>query len=126
MNKILSYILILISLISCSKENRLNGKKYIKKTETETIITLEFAQNENKINGKVVNNYFGNFEINGNNIKFDPIGSTMMLGMPKDMEIEQQFFSFMNDVTNYYIDNNQLILLDKNGKKFIFEKVNNN
>ncbi len=126
MNKILSYILILISLISCSKENRLNGKKYIKKTETETIITLEFAQNENKINGKVVNNYFGNFEINGNNIKFDSIGSTMMLGMPKDMEIEQQFFSFMNDVTNYYIDNNQLILLDKNGKKFIFEKVNNN
>lgn len=126
MNKILSYILILISLISCSKENRLNGKKYIKKTETEIIITLEFAQNENKINGKVVNNYFGNFEINGNNIKFDSIGSTMMLGMPKDMEIEQQFFSFMNDVTNYYIDNNQLILLDKNGKKFIFEKVNNN
>lgn len=124
MKKILSVALLSISIISCSKETKLNGNKYILKSSNGSDILLTFSENENRISGKVVNNYFGNYEVsNDNKISFGPIASTMMMGPVKDMETEQNFFKFMNTVNNYEINENNLTLTGKDGSFMKFEKI---
>lgn len=124
MKKILSVALLSISIISCSKETKLNGNKYILKSSNGSDILLTFSENENRISGKVVNNYFGNYEVsNDNKISFGPIASTMMMGPAKDMETEQNFFKFMNTVNNYEINENNLTLTGEDGSVMKFEKI---
>ena len=49
-----------------------------------TDITLSFDANEMRVNGQVVNLYNGSYEVNGNQIKFSPFASTMMMGCNAD------------------------------------------
>lgn len=124
MKKILSVALLSISLISCAKEDKLNGNSYILKSLNGCDISLIFSEKENRISGKVVNNYFGFYEISDNNkISFGPIASTMMMGPEDDMETEQEFFKFMNTVNNYKIKGDILTLTGKDGSVMKFEKI---
>lgn len=111
MKKLLSYALISLSLCACNQDQTLKGKNYKTTTADGTEITLLFDANEDRVAGKVVNNYFGPYVTQEEKIKFGPLASTMMMGPQKAMKDENNYMKFMNqDVETYEIKGNKLIL----------------
>ncbi len=122
MKKLLSYALISLSLLGCNQEQTLKGKNYKTTTKNGTEITLLFDANEDRVSGKVVNNYFGPYVIREQQIKFGPLASTMMMGPQNQMEDENNYMKFMNqDVETYEIKDNKLILKSAN-EEMIFNE----
>ena len=93
MKKLLTGLVAILMVVACSKSSEsLRGKSFVTETANGTKITLNFDATENRVSGKVVNNFFGPYEIDGNNIKFGMIGSTMMMGPEDAMKAEYEFF----------------------------------
>ena len=90
-----------------------------------TKITLNFAADQDRAYGKIVNNYNAPYEISGSKIKFGPAAATMMMGIDENaMRVEREYFQFLGDVNSYKIAGNELLLQASGGKKMIFEKMN--
>ncbi|MGN0929731.1 MAG: META domain-containing protein [Alphaproteobacteria bacterium] len=124
MKKIISTVFMATMLFACSKNEKLNGNKYINKSDNNVQISLSFAENEDRLFGKVVNNYFTTYRIDGNKINYNGIASTMMMGPQDAMEVEQKYFGFMNGKPiEYEVKDAQLILKNTNGETMIFDKV---
>ena len=86
-------------------------------------ITLSFDPAEMRVYGKIVNLYNGGYTVDGDEIKFEPFASTMMMGEPEAMEIEQEYFEFMPTVETYELAENKLTLIGANGKEIVFTQV---
>ena len=86
-------------------------------------ITLSFDANEMRVNGQVVNLYNGTYEANGNQIKFSPFASTMMMGPMDAMQTEQDYFQFMTTVETYDLTDGRLTLKNAEGKEIVFQQV---
>ena len=124
MNKLVSVALATILLFACSKVEKFNGNNYVNKANDGVQITLSFANDEDRLSGKVVNNYFANYSINGNKFIVDGVGSTMMMCPQNAMEVEQKYFEFMNNSPiEYEVKGNKLILKNKTGQVMVFDKV---
>ncbi len=112
MKNIIMTLFLIISLTACFKEElpSLNGKNFT--LENNKDVTLGFADNENKMYGKYINNYFGTYKINNEDstIKFEPIGSTMMMGPIDEMEKERVYLENLNKVNKIGFKNNILTL----------------
>lgn len=90
---------------------------------TGTDITLSFDANEMRVNGQVVNLYNGSYEVNGDQIKFSPFASTMMMGPMDAMQTEQDYFQFMATVESYDLTDGRLTLKNADGKEIVFQQV---
>ena len=124
MNKLVSVALATTLLFACSKAEKFNGNNYVNKANDGVQITLSFANDEDRLSGKVVNNYFANYSINGNKFVVDGVGSTMMMGPQNAMEVEQKYFEFMNNSPiEYEVTGNKLSLKNKKGEVIVFDKV---
>lgn len=88
-----------------------------------TDITLSFDANEMRVNGQVVNLYNGSYEVNGDQIKFSPFASTMMMGPMDAMQTEQDYFQFMATVESYDLTDGRLTLKNADGKEIVFQQV---
>ncbi len=86
-------------------------------------ITLSFDPTEMRVYGGVVNRYNGGYSADGDNIKFDGFASTMMMGEPEAMEIEQEYFEFMPTVERYELTDGTLTLIATDGKEIVFTQV---
>ena len=86
-------------------------------------ITLSFAPDEMRVNGRVVNLYNGAYTADGNTIKFDGFASTMMMGEPDAMETEAEYFQFMPTVETYELSDGKLTLTAADGKEIVFIQV---
>ena len=86
-------------------------------------ITLSFDPAEMRVYGKIVNLYNGGYTAEGEEIKFEPFASTMMMGEPDAMEIEQEYFEFMPTVEKYDLNDGKLILIGTDGKEIVFTQV---
>lgn len=86
-------------------------------------ITLSFATDEMRVNGRVVNIYNGGYEVNGDQIKFGPFASTMMMGPRDAMQTEQDYFQFMATVDTYSLTDGRLTLKNADGKEIVFQQV---
>lgn len=100
----------------------LKGKHFVANQPDATIV-LSFAPDEMRVNGKVVNLYNGAYTADGNNIKFDGFASTMMMGEPKAMAAETEYFQFMPTVTTYELRDGTLVLTSDNGTEIVFTMV---
>lgn len=77
--------------------------------------TISLSVNDKTISGNTgCNNFNGRFTLKGNKISFDQMASTKMFC--KNMDIEDRFFSTLEKVDSYTIENNELILLNKANK----------
>ena len=124
MKKFVSVALATTLLFACSKAEKFNGNNYVNKANDGVQITLSFANDEDRLSGKVVNNYFANYSINGNIFIVDGVGSTMMMGPQNAMEVEQKYFEFMNNSPiEYEVKGNKLSLKNKKGEVMVFDKV---
>jgi len=61
------------------------------------------------------NRFFGHYEMNGDAIKFDQIGSTKMFCEGR-MDVEQKFLSTLGEAARWKINEGTLQLFDANGR----------
>ena len=125
MKKFLSTVLACGLLAACSaQDNSFKGKEYkMSDTANNAEITLAFAQDENRYFGKVVNNYFGQYETEGNTLKFGPAGATMMAGPENLMKAESQYLMTLPQVNAFVLEGKNLTLKTSDGKDLIFIEV---
>ncbi len=110
MKKVWMMLVAATILSGCAEkaETSLQGRKFV--LESDKNITLSFDTNENRFAGKVVNNYFGSYTLENDNIKFGLIASTMMTGPENEMKKEQAYFQNLGKVKTYSLKNKTLEL----------------
>lgn len=116
-----------LALAACGDTNTQNpellkGANFIS-AQPGVDITLSFAPDEMRVNGRVVNLYNGTYTADGDTIKFDGFASTMMMGAPEAMETETEYFQFMPMVETYELSDGKLTLTATNGKEIVFIQV---
>lgn len=123
MNKFLSVLAALLTLTSCSKsEETIVGKTYT--LLPEKAITLTFDAKENRFYGQAVNNYFGEYKIDKQNITLTLIGSTMMAAPEPEMKKETDYFRNLGKVKTYTL-NGQSLELKGDGITLKYEQAKN-
>lgn len=125
MKKLLSLMLALVVVVGCAaKDNSFKGKEYkLTDAENGAEITLGFSATENRYFGKAVNNYFGMYTLEGNQITFGPAGSTMMMGPQPMMEAEGNYFKALPMTKTFNLDGKKLTLKTSEGKSLVFEEI---
>lgn len=124
MKKICALVLGLM-LAACSKNpaEQIKGNDYVLIDAPEGMeISIGFDNEAPKFYGQAVNRYFGNYEIDGNKIKFSAIGSTMMAAPEPMMKAETEYFQNIGNIENIKIEGNKLIL-SGGDTKLEFEQV---
>ncbi|MFI3242290.1 MAG: META domain-containing protein [Alphaproteobacteria bacterium] len=126
MKKTLYIILLSLIFTSCSKQEELSSKTYtLTNPKQNTTITLGFNTKENRFFGKIINNFFGTYNIDGKKITFSPAGTTMMMGPQEAMEAEQDFLKTLPNISSYKIQDKTLTLNTSKGDKLIFTEIQN-
>ncbi len=127
MSKFMSLIagILMFSACSAQEPNSFIGKEYkLTQAPNNAEITLGFDGKENRYFGKAaVNNYFGAYTLEGENLSFGPAGATMMAGPEPLMTAEQEYLQFLSDVKSYKLEGKKLILNGSEGKTLTFEET---
>lgn len=113
-------------LTACGEEQQTTFKGFEYKmlnAPNNAEATLAFDPVENRFFGKVVNRYFGTYNIDGNNIKFGPAASTMMMGAPEQMEAEYELLKAFPEIKSFEFAGSKLIFTLEDGSKMEFTKV---
>lgn len=86
-------------------------------------ISLDLEQG--KVSGSGgCNRYFGNYRLQGEQIRIESIGSTMMACDERIMELEQHFFERLTQTVSFRIEAGQLLFLDAHNKPLlVFSKT---
>ena len=131
MKKILVAILMCLTVLGCKEEPILKkstptikGVTYVlMNTPNDATITLTFSGEDNRYFGKVLNNYFGSYEMQDDgNLTLSGAASTMMAG-PRDlMQLEQDYFIKLSKVIGYEVSGETLTLHLSNNDKLEFKK----
>ena len=100
----------------------LRGANFVSQ-QPDATITLSFAADEMKANGRVVNLYNGAYTVEGNKMHFGPVASTMMMGPAEAMQVEQEYFKFLDAVETYDLSDGRLTLRDASGTEMVFTQV---
>lgn len=84
-----------------------------------TFVILE----DNKIAGKVVNNYMANYSVDDdhNFVIESPMGTTRMMGEPTAMQAETDYLELLGSVVSLSVLDNKLILTTNDDRELIFE-----
>lgn len=125
MKKLLSLMFALVLTVACSSsEDSFKGKEYkMQDAANNAEITLGFDAKESRFFGKVVNNYFGQYEVDANSIKFGPAGATMMAGPENLMKAESQYLMTLPTVNSFVLEGKKLTLKTADGKELVFEEI---
>lgn len=84
----------------------LNGKE-VKLSDPNSNMFIQFDVVEKRVDGRAAcNRFFGNYEMDGNSLKFSPMGATRM-ACP-DLQIETEFFQTLDKVDAFTIKDNLL------------------
>lgn len=119
---LLAFGLMFAAVSGCSESPAtINGSTYVLTNGTMPI-TLGFDENGDRYFGKAVNNYFGPYKTDGDQITFGAGGATMMMGDPAQMEAERAYLIDLSNVATYKAAGNTLTLTLKDGKELKFEK----
>ena len=109
MKKIYCLWLVVFSLLGCSNQltPEIKGKTF---TQNNSNYTITFDAKENKFYGKALNNYFGTYKLEKNQLSLELTGATMMMGSPQDMENETIYFKNLSKINSYNLNNKTLTL----------------
>lgn len=125
MKKLALALAAFILIAGCSsKQESFKGKEYqLLQPQNGAEVTLGFDAKDPRFFGKVVNNFFGNYQVDGKKIKFGPAGSTMMMGPEPAMEAEQNFLQILPRIVSYRFVDSTLILVTNNGQELAFKEI---
>lgn len=122
MKKLVLILLSLLILAGCNKMaenniiNNINHHEF--KLESNNKITIGF-DNSSVYGSAGVNRYMGSYTIKDNKITFGQMGTTMMMGLPEDMDNETAYLKSLSDNVSISYENNVLTIGDN---KFILVK----
>lgn len=127
MKKFLSVFLCILIMSGCgAKAESFKGKEYkLRNAENNAEIILGFGADGNRFFGKVVNNYFGTYAVEKDNISFGPAGATMMMGPEALMDAESNYLQMLPAITSFSLDGKKLVLKTADGKELVFEEIGN-
>ena len=121
--KVFAFFL-LLNACSSSPEQSFKGKEYqLMQAQNDVKVTLAFDTEGANFFGRVVNNYFGTYDVDGSKITLNLGGSTMMMGPEEETEAEQNFFQILPKVKSYKFSENTLILITDNGQELAFKEI---
>ncbi len=124
MKKLLALLGFMLVVSGCSGQPAFKGKSYqLLEAQNNAKVILEFAQDENRYFGSVVNRYFGTYELDGDKIKFGPAGVTMMMGPKDQMEAEYKYLQNLPQVESYKMDASNLVLITDKGQELNFKEI---
>lgn len=125
MKKILVMFMALFMLAACSKDSdSFKGKMYkLTSAPTNMEITIGFDDNNNRFFGKALNNYFGTYTIEGTDMVFGAIATTMMAGPEEMMSAESNYLGFLPNVSSFKLDGKKLSLIAGSGDELVFEET---
>lgn len=124
MKKLLAFLGLVLLVSGCGKEAAFKGKSYqLLGAQNNSRVILEFAEDENRYFGSVINRYFGSYELDGDKIKFGPAGVTMMMGPEDQMEAEQNYLQILPRIVSYKMVGSNLVLVTNNGQELGFKEV---
>jgi len=126
MKKILGLFAGILMLAACGSQEAETFKGYEYKllnAPNDTRVTLAFDHTEDRYFGKIVNNYFGTYTVEGENITFGPAASTMMMGLPEGMEAESSFLQALPNVKTFEFIDGNLVLTADDDTQLVFEKI---
>ncbi len=113
-----------LAISACSDRPEFAGKTYqLLEAQNGAEIILEFAKDEPRFSGSVVNRYFGDYQLDGSKIKFGPAGSTMMMGPEDQMEAEYNYLQILPRIKSYKMDGSNLVLITDNGQELGFKQI---
>ena len=116
----------IMALAACSdntpQPKEFNGGNFVSQQPGATI-TMTLDPAEGRVHGRVVNVYNGTYTIDGNNIKFGEMVTTMMMGPQDAMATEREYLTFMPTVETYNYQDGKLTLVGVDGKEIVFEQV---
>lgn len=99
----------------------LNNKE-VKLTDKNSEVYIQFNEAEKKVYGRGgCNRFFGNYEMDGDKLKFSPMGATRM-ACP-DLQTENEFFQILDTVDTYTIKGGSLSLKSKGNIVAVFNKA---
>ncbi|MEG0795259.1 MAG: META domain-containing protein [Odoribacter sp.] len=99
----------------------MNGKE-IKLSDQNSEIFIQFNEVDKRANGRAgCNRFFGNYEMEDQQLKFSPMGATRM-ACP-DLQLESEFFQMLDEVDTYQIKDNQLSFNSKGNVVAVFKKT---
>jgi heat shock protein len=120
--------------VSCNSSKnmaKLDGVKWelkslndreVKLTDNNSEVYLQFNEAEKKVSGRGgCNRFFGNYEMDGDKLKFSPLGATRM-ACP-DLQLETEFFKALETVDTYSIKDGLLSLKSKDKVVAVFNKA---
>ncbi len=124
MKKLFAFLGLALMAAGCSRQPEFQGKSYqLQEAQNNATVILEFAADEPRYYGAVVNRYFGTYELDGNKIKFGPAGVTMMMGPEDQMEAEYNYLQILPRIISYKMDGTNLVLITNNGQELGFKEV---
>ena len=131
MPKFLIAVLMCLMVLGCKEEAiaqkstpTIKGVEYVlMDTPNNATITLTFSREDNRYFGKVLNNYFGSYEMQDSGyLVLSGAASTMMAG-PRDlMQLEQDYFIKLSKVAGYETNGEILTLHLSDGQTLVYKK----
>jgi len=124
MDKLFCSVFAFLSLAACTGADAIKGNEYrlVEPPYAAEEITLGFAKDENRYFGQVLNYYFGNYTLGARTIKLNAPASTRMAGPEEIMKAENEYLRDITGSLEMKTEENKLILKNKAGKEFVFEK----
>ncbi|MDR1693974.1 MAG: META domain-containing protein [Lactobacillaceae bacterium] len=125
MRKILAIFIGVFMLMGCGEQQTtFKGYEYkMLNTPNDVNVTISFDAEENRYFGKVVNNFFGLYMAEGNDIAFAPAASTMMMGIGEAMDVEREVLQNLLEIRSYKFDGGKLIFNLEGGRTLEFKKI---
>jgi len=128
MKKFLSFFTALLLFSACHKTETPQSfadRSYILyQTPANTKITLGFESKSKRFYGESgVNRYFGNYTEQGQNLTFNPAGSTMMSGPAEQMEAEHEYLQALSKVNRFKMEGNKLYLYTTDNQELVFYEM---
>ena len=114
MKYLFALISVFLSFSGCYAES-FTGQTY-QLTNAPMPVTLAFDAEGNRYHGRALNNYFGTYDVNGQQIKFNLGGSTMMAGAPEEMQAARDYYTVLEKVMEYQLQQTQLVLITSDGQ----------
>lgn len=122
MKKLLEFLFVFVLFGCMQQQKALSGEYKMIVSDKDAEITIVFDGTD-FAGSSGVNRYFGNFEQSDNKIKLNVAGSTMMMGPENLMQIEQEYLQNLQQVEEFHINNDTLVLKNSKGLELKFNKL---
>lgn len=122
---ILAFVSAIFLFSACANKSdtSLYGKEFqLINAPDNAEITIGFLGDTPRFAGKApINRYFGLYTLNGNEIKFYQVGTTMMMGPENLMQAETEYLQDLETIESFKLEGKKLLL--KGSKTLEFKEI---